>query len=174
MDSADKGSWKVTTNVIDGETRYGVYRSLNNPGESDEGEPDHSGNREVAVYKDTREEAQKLADELNEVAAEQKQWAAELHYSDGINREGDESEVGDDIVFTETKIPIDLIDESPYNPRKRFDEEKLQELAQSIKEVGVLQPLVITRGIGERYDLIAGERRLRAAKMAGLDRAGGL
>jgi hypothetical protein len=82
VDSADKGSWKVTTNVIDGETRYGVYRSLNNPGESD-----HSGNREVAVYKDTREEAQKLADELNEVAAEQKQWAAELHYSDEINRE---------------------------------------------------------------------------------------
>jgi ParB/RepB/Spo0J family partition protein len=76
--------------------------------------------------------------------------------------------VGDDIVFTETKIPIDLIDESPYNPRKRFDEAKLQELAESIKEVGVLQPLIITRGIGERYDLIAGERRLRAAKMAGL------
>lgn len=72
-------------------------------------------------------------------------------------------------VFERVNLSVDIIDVSPYNPRKNFDEERLQELSQSIREVGVLQPLVVTKGEQPgRYLLIAGERRLRAAKMAGL------
>lgn len=72
-------------------------------------------------------------------------------------------------VFNKAQVSVDSIEPNPLNPRKRFDEEKLQELAQSIREVGILQPLIITRGsLPDKYLLLAGERRLRAAKMAGI------
>lgn len=58
---------------------------------------------------------------------------------------------------------------SPYQPRKSFSEEKIQELAASIKEHGVIQPLVVRRK-GDGYQLIAGERRLKAALKAGLQK----
>lgn len=64
-------------------------------------------------------------------------------------------------------IPINQIDPNPHQPRRDFDVEALTGLAQSIKEHGIVQPLVVRR-MGERYELIAGERRLRAAEMAGL------
>lgn len=56
---------------------------------------------------------------------------------------------------------------NPYQPRRIFDEEKLQELADSIREYGVVQPLVV-RKKGKKLELVAGERRLRAAKLAGI------
>lgn len=62
---------------------------------------------------------------------------------------------------------IDKIRPNPDQPRKHFDEEKLNQLAESIKEHGVIQPLLVTRLKGNRYNLIAGERRLRAALIAG-------
>ncbi len=65
------------------------------------------------------------------------------------------------------QIDIDLIEPSPYQPRTRFREEALDELARSIKSSGIIQPLVV-RPIGNRYQLIAGERRWRAAQRAGL------
>lgn len=64
---------------------------------------------------------------------------------------------------------IDKIEPNPHQPRKHFDEDKLQRLAVSIAERGVIQPLLVTRANGNRYRLIAGERRLRAAKLSGLD-----
>jgi ParB family chromosome partitioning protein len=64
---------------------------------------------------------------------------------------------------------IEKIAPNPDQPRSYFDEEKLAQLAESIKENGIIQPLLVTRTKGNRYDLIAGERRLRAAKMAGRD-----
>lgn len=64
---------------------------------------------------------------------------------------------------------IDKINPNPNQPRSYFDEEKLSQLCESIKEKGVIQPLLVTKSKGNRYDLIAGERRLRAAKMAGRD-----
>lgn len=67
------------------------------------------------------------------------------------------------------EIDIDLIEPSPYQPRTRFREEALDELARSIKTSGIIQPLVL-RPIGDRYQLIAGERRWRAAQRAGLNR----
>lgn len=64
---------------------------------------------------------------------------------------------------------INKIRANPSQPRVFFDEEKLQELAESIRENGVIQPLLVTRGPGSRYTLVAGERRLRAAKLVQLD-----
>ena len=64
---------------------------------------------------------------------------------------------------------IDKISANPHQPRSYFDEDKLQQLADSIREKGVIQPLLVTKGKGNRYTLVAGERRLRAATLAGLD-----
>jgi len=64
---------------------------------------------------------------------------------------------------------IDKISPNPNQPRSYFDTDKLEQLAASIREKGVIQPLLVTRGKGNRYVLIAGERRLRAAKMAACD-----
>lgn len=65
------------------------------------------------------------------------------------------------------ELLIKNITANPYQPRCNFDEEKLQELAASIKEFGVVQPVVV-RKKGRSYELVAGERRLRAATLAGL------
>ena len=65
------------------------------------------------------------------------------------------------------QIDIDLIEPSPFQPRTRFREETLDELARSIQASGIIQPLVV-RPIGPRYQLIAGERRWRAAQRAQL------
>ncbi|GAB4339152.1 MAG: ParB/RepB/Spo0J family partition protein [Desulfobulbaceae bacterium] len=62
---------------------------------------------------------------------------------------------------------IDKIEPNPDQPRKHFDEDRLQTLAESIAEKGVIQPLLVAPAKGNRYHLIAGERRLRAAKLAG-------
>ncbi|MBZ2169534.1 ParB/RepB/Spo0J family partition protein [Marinobacter sp. F4216] len=68
------------------------------------------------------------------------------------------------------EVPIDLIQRGRYQPRRDMDPTALQELADSIRQQGVMQPVVI-RPIGEgRYELIAGERRWRATQMADLDR----
>jgi len=64
-------------------------------------------------------------------------------------------------------ISLQRIDENPNQPRKSFDNDELVSLADSIKTHGVLQPLVV-RQVGDRYQLIAGERRLRAARVVGL------
>jgi ParB family chromosome partitioning protein len=66
------------------------------------------------------------------------------------------------------EIPVDDIKPNPDQPRSRFDDESLEELASSIKEVGVLQPVVVTRDDEGHHYLIAGERRWRAARRAGL------
>ena len=68
---------------------------------------------------------------------------------------------------TTNEAPIAKITENQYQPRTFFDDEKLEDLASSIKEHGIIQPLVV-RETTKGYELIAGERRLRAAKIAGL------
>jgi ParB family chromosome partitioning protein len=67
------------------------------------------------------------------------------------------------------RVPVQKIVPNPYQPRKEFDEEALADLASSIKQVGVLQPLLVAPYGDGRFLLIAGERRLRASKMAGVD-----
>lgn len=66
------------------------------------------------------------------------------------------------------KVPITQIFANPYQPRKTFDEAALTELAESIAQYGVLQPLLVSPAEDGRYMLIAGERRLRASRMAKL------
>lgn len=66
------------------------------------------------------------------------------------------------------EIPVSEIRPNPYQPRKTFNEQALEELSLSIKNYGVFQPIIVKKSI-KGYDLIAGERRLRATKMAGLN-----
>jgi ParB family chromosome partitioning protein len=68
-----------------------------------------------------------------------------------------------------TEIPVNDIDRHIKQPRKMFDEEKLKELAESIKAHGIVQPIIVKENAG-RYTIIAGERRYRAARLAGLQR----
>jgi ParB family transcriptional regulator, chromosome partitioning protein len=67
------------------------------------------------------------------------------------------------------QLPVDLIAPNPRQPRTAFEDEALIGLADSIRERGVLQPVLVRPLVGGRYELIAGERRWRAARMAGLD-----
>jgi len=66
------------------------------------------------------------------------------------------------------EIDIDKIDKNPWQPRSQFDVEQLNELAASIKELGIIQPLTLRKIDEERYQIIAGERRFKAAQAAGL------
>lgn len=66
------------------------------------------------------------------------------------------------------KIPLNLIDANPFQPRKTFDDDGILELAESIKEMGLLQPISVREKEDDRYELIAGERRLRACEIAGV------
>jgi ParB family transcriptional regulator, chromosome partitioning protein len=66
------------------------------------------------------------------------------------------------------EVPLNAVAPNPKQPRTRFDDDTIAALAASIREVGILQPLVVRRAGDGRYELIAGERRLRAAKAAGL------
>ena len=73
-------------------------------------------------------------------------------------------------------VELEKISPNPYQPRREFDQDKLKDLSESIRMYGVLQPLVVTRkevyredgGMNVEYELISGERRLRASKLAGL------
>lgn len=76
-----------------------------------------------------------------------------------------ESQSGQDV----TALPVDMITPNPNQPRTDMDEERVEELADSIKKVGVLQPIIV-RPLGEKYQIIAGERRWRASRIAGLER----
>jgi ParB family chromosome partitioning protein len=66
------------------------------------------------------------------------------------------------------EVDIDLIDPNPDQPRLRFNEDKLNELAQSIRANGLVQPLLLRRSANGRYQIVAGERRWRAAQLADL------
>jgi len=82
--------------------------------------------------------------------------------------EGVEKEILEKKVEANKDIPIDSIDANPFQPRTTFDAQSLEELASSIKKLGVIQPLTVREAGNGRYQLIAGERRLRAAKLTGL------
>ncbi|MCI0661850.1 MAG: ParB/RepB/Spo0J family partition protein [Acidobacteria bacterium] len=78
----------------------------------------------------------------------------------------DSAAQGDELL----EVDIDLIEPNPDQPRVRFNEDKLSELAQSIRANGVVQPLLLRRVSNGRYQIVAGERRWRAAQRAGLHR----
>jgi len=66
-------------------------------------------------------------------------------------------------------LPLDLISPGQYQPRSVFDKDRLEELAGSIRKQGVIQPVVVRARKDDKYELIAGERRWRAAQLAGID-----
>ncbi len=68
-----------------------------------------------------------------------------------------------------TALPLDLLQRGRYQPRRDFNPERLQELADSIATQGVVQPIVVRPIAGERYEIVAGERRWRASQQAGLE-----
>ncbi len=68
------------------------------------------------------------------------------------------------------QVSLDQIKSNPMQPRKDFSHESLAELAESIKQYGIIQPLVVSASVDSKYELIAGERRLRAAQIIGLDK----
>ena len=93
----------------------------------------------------------------------------ELFSSEVLDFDTFESNIMENASSDEIKeIPINEIRPNPYQPRKTFNEEALNELALSIKNYGVFQPIIVKKSI-KGYDLIAGERRLRASKIAGLE-----
>ena len=87
----------------------------------------------------------------------------------GLGR-GLSSLIGETKKDTSNKIAIDQLIPNRYQPRKFFDEEKLNELSESIKERGIIQPIIVRNSKNNKneYEVIAGERRWRAAKKAGL------
>lgn len=79
-----------------------------------------------------------------------------------------EEKGADEVIRSISELPIERIQANPYQPRTFFDEESLNELAVSIRELGVIQPITVRRIKKKKYELISGERRLRASKLAGL------
>ena len=67
------------------------------------------------------------------------------------------------------RIPVDLIEPNPYQPRMSFDQEALGELADSIRTLGLIQPITVRQINGNRYQIISGERRFKACRLAGMD-----
>jgi len=87
------------------------------------------------------------------------------HSSSDINSAIDKN--ADKIVGSIIEIEMDLIDVNPFQPRSYFNEEALQELASSIRELGVIQPITIRKLEGNKFQLVSGERRFRASKLIG-------
>ena len=95
---------------------------------------------------------------------------ADLIPTDVVEAEFDPSAKVDEGVSRTKMIDVSQIAADPDQPRKRFDQDALEQLAESIKLHGVLQPLIVSETSLDRYILIAGERRLRAAKIAKIKR----
>ena len=92
-----------------------------------------------------------------------------LENIDSETSEKKDPSVGGTLVATVTEIPLSQIEVNPFQPRADFNPQKLQELSNSIGVHGVIQPITVRRLASNKFQLIAGERRLRAAKLAGLE-----
>ncbi len=94
-----------------------------------------------------------------------------LQDSDNVNRPQNKSQQNSnplEVISSMSEISLTLIETNPYQPRTRFDEEALQELADSIRTQGIIQPITVRQIGRDQYQLISGERRLQASKIAGL------
>jgi ParB family chromosome partitioning protein len=80
----------------------------------------------------------------------------------------EEGETPNNNLPTSNEVLVEEIEANPYQPRINFDEEALKELSLSIKELGIIQPITLRKSGENKYQIIAGERRFRAAKLAGL------
>jgi ParB family chromosome partitioning protein len=91
--------------------------------------------------------------------------SALLQESPNINSASDKN--ADKVVGNIIEIDLDSIDVNPFQPRTYFDEEALRELASSIRELGVIQPITVRKLEGNKFQLVSGERRFRASKLIG-------
>tara|TARA_B110000091_G_scaffold212992_1_gene261081 strand:- start:3580 stop:4464 length:885 start_codon:yes stop_codon:yes gene_type:complete len=91
--------------------------------------------------------------------------SALLQETPNINSATDKN--ADKVVGSIIEIELGLIDVNPFQPRTYFDEESLRELANSIKELGVIQPITVRKLEGNKFQLVSGERRFRASKLIG-------
>ena len=95
----------------------------------------------------------------------------ELFNNEQINFDQIEERILDSTSTDEiVELPVEELRPNPYQPRKVFDEEKLKELANSIREHGIFQPIIVKRSSIKGYEIIAGERRVKASKMIGLEK----
>ncbi|MBE6214892.1 MAG: ParB/RepB/Spo0J family partition protein [Bacteroidales bacterium] len=67
------------------------------------------------------------------------------------------------------RIPVDMIEPNPYQPRMNFNQEALDELADSIRTLGLIQPITVRKTVSGRYQIISGERRFRASRLTGME-----
>ena len=79
-----------------------------------------------------------------------------------------EDKNADKVVGNVLELPIEQIEVNPFQPRTQFNEESLKELASSIQELGIIQPITVRKIGFNSYQLVSGERRFRASKMIGL------
>lgn len=86
---------------------------------------------------------------------------------DALFKDFSDIEEVDEKKDTVMEIPLEELRPNPYQPRKTFDEAALKELAESIKQSGVFQPIIVRKSTIKGYEIIAGERRFRASKLAG-------
>ncbi|MDD7913252.1 ParB/RepB/Spo0J family partition protein [Polaribacter ponticola] len=91
--------------------------------------------------------------------------SALLQETPNINSASDKN--ADKLVGNIIELDLELIEVNPYQPRTYFDEEALRELASSIKELGVIQPITVRKLKGNKFQLVSGERRFRASKLIG-------
>ncbi|HRR98074.1 MAG TPA: ParB/RepB/Spo0J family partition protein [Candidatus Syntrophosphaera sp.] len=91
------------------------------------------------------------------------------HLGRGLSALIPDKEEREDLKAHLSTLPIERIKRNPLQPRLVIDDESLMELAESIKANGIIQPIIVNKTAGSDYELIAGERRLQAAKLAGLD-----
>ena len=83
-----------------------------------------------------------------------------------LQQQQQEPQQNEEPVSSVNEIEIDLIEVNPYQPRREFDEQSLKELSESIHQLGLIQPITVRKN-GRKYQLISGERRFRASRMAG-------
>ena len=91
--------------------------------------------------------------------------SALLQETPNINSASDKN--ADKLIGSIIEIELNSIDVNPFQPRSYFDEESLVELANSIKELGVIQPITVRKMGGNQFQLVSGERRFRASKLIG-------
>ena len=107
-----------------------------------------------------------LGNEFDGIGQEVRYVSEKPHYNEGGNSSDKTETKAESSLISE--IPVSQIEPNPFQPRKEFDEEALSELADSIRTLGLIQPITVRRITPTKYQIISGERRYRACRMAGI------
>lgn len=107
-----------------------------------------------------------LGNEFDGIGQEVRYVSEKPHFNEGGNSSDKTETKAESSLISE--IPVSQIEPNPFQPRKEFDEEALSELADSIRTLGLIQPITVRRITPTKYQIISGERRYRACRMAGI------